>query len=116
MNEVDQESEEDLSLEGGRSQWSNSCEFVANLDDEELKEEVKRRYLPYLTSLNQDNLKKKKKGKLPKEATEALLNWWLSHISWPYPSVMNDWFRCSTVYTSSLNYSITLEFSGSRKS
>ncbi|KAF4394491.1 hypothetical protein G4B88_018641 [Cannabis sativa] len=32
-------------------------------------------------------LKKKKNGKLPKEARQQLLEWWSRHYKWPYPSV-----------------------------
>ena len=77
--------DEDMSSEGG-SQWTLSA-MSTSVDDEQLKEELKRRYGPYLNSLKQDSLKKKKKGKLPKEATDTLLTWWQSHIKWPYPTV-----------------------------
>jgi hypothetical protein len=30
--------------------------------------------------------KKKKKGKLPREARQALLDWWNVHNKWPYPT------------------------------
>ncbi|KAJ0007316.1 hypothetical protein Pint_29986 [Pistacia integerrima] len=38
-------------------------------------------------------MKKKKKGKLPKEARQQLLDWWNVHYKWPYPSVSLHFFR-----------------------
>ena len=32
-------------------------------------------------------MRKRKKGKLPKDATTALKTWWASNLVWPYPSV-----------------------------
>ena len=32
-------------------------------------------------------MRKRKKGKLPKDATTALKTWWTSNLVWPYPSV-----------------------------
>jgi hypothetical protein len=46
-----------------------------------------KKYSGYLSSLKQELSKKKKKGKLPKEARQKLLNWWELHYKWPYPSV-----------------------------
>ncbi|KAL6332622.1 hypothetical protein AAG906_009942 [Vitis piasezkii] len=36
--------------------------------------------------LLQEFMKKRKKGKLPKEARQQLLDWWSRHYKWPYPS------------------------------
>ncbi|KAJ4849000.1 Homeobox protein knotted-1-like let6 [Turnera subulata] len=55
-------------------------------EDQELKGQLLRRYSGYLGSLKQEFLKKKKKGKLPKEARQQLLDWWSRHYKWPYPS------------------------------
>lgn len=32
-------------------------------------------------------MRKKPKGKLPPEATDALKTWWEEHANWPYPNV-----------------------------
>jgi hypothetical protein len=32
-------------------------------------------------------MRKRKKGKLPKDATSALKAWWQGNLVWPYPSV-----------------------------
>ena len=53
----------------------------------ELKGQLLRKYSGYLGSLKQEFLKKKKNGKLPKEARQQLLDWWSRHYKWPYPSV-----------------------------
>lgn len=55
-------------------------------EDRELKGQLLRRYSGYLGSLRQEFLKKRKKGKLPKEARQQLLDWWNRHYKWPYPS------------------------------
>ncbi|XP_076886755.1 homeobox protein knotted-1-like 2 [Bidens hawaiensis] len=55
-------------------------------EDRELKNHLLRKYSGYLSSLKQELSKKKKKGKLPKEARQKLLSWWELHYKWPYPS------------------------------
>ncbi|XP_074270155.1 homeobox protein knotted-1-like LET6 isoform X1 [Silene latifolia] len=55
-------------------------------EDRELKGQLLRKYSGYLGSLRQEFLKKRKKGKLPKEARQQLLDWWTRHYKWPYPS------------------------------
>ncbi|XP_015881151.3 homeobox protein SBH1 isoform X1 [Ziziphus jujuba] len=55
-------------------------------EDRELKVQLLRKYGGYLGSLKQEFLKKKKNGKLPKEARQQLLDWWSRHYKWPYPS------------------------------
>ncbi|KAK7278013.1 hypothetical protein RJT34_23034 [Clitoria ternatea] len=54
--------------------------------DQELKEMLLRKYGGYLSSLRKEFLKKRKKGKLPKDARMVLLDWWNTHYKWPYPT------------------------------
>ncbi|RZS09202.1 hypothetical protein BHM03_00040257 [Ensete ventricosum] len=54
--------------------------------DKELKRHLLKKYGGYLSRLRQELSKKKKKGKLPKDARQKLLNWWQLHYKWPYPS------------------------------
>ncbi|KAI4349896.1 hypothetical protein L6164_010439 [Bauhinia variegata] len=54
--------------------------------DQELKEMLLRKYSGYLSSLRKEFLRKRKKGKLPKDARTALMNWWNTHYRWPYPT------------------------------
>lgn len=56
------------------------------VEDRDLKDKLLRKYRGYISSLKQEFSKKKKKGKLPKEARQALLNWWDIHNRWPYPT------------------------------
>lgn len=56
-------------------------------EDRELKGQLLRKYSGYIGSLKQEFMKKRKKGKLPKEARQQLLDWWSRHYKWPYPSV-----------------------------
>ncbi|XP_073158940.1 homeobox protein SBH1-like isoform X2 [Henckelia pumila] len=55
-------------------------------EDRELKGQLLRKYSGYLGNLKQEFMKKRKKGKLPKEARQQLLDWWSRHYKWPYPS------------------------------
>uniref|UniRef100_A0A0D9VYI0 Homeobox domain-containing protein n=1 Tax=Leersia perrieri TaxID=77586 RepID=A0A0D9VYI0_9ORYZ len=57
-------------------------------DDKELKRHLLKKYSGHLGSLRKELSKKKKKGKLPKEARQKLLTWWELHYRWPYPSEM----------------------------
>ncbi|XP_010555877.1 PREDICTED: homeobox protein SHOOT MERISTEMLESS-like, partial [Tarenaya hassleriana] len=58
----------------------------AQAEDRELKGQLLRKYSGYLGSLKQEFMKKRKKGKLPREARQQLLDWWNRHYKWPYPS------------------------------
>ncbi|KAK1419998.1 hypothetical protein QVD17_29490 [Tagetes erecta] len=53
---------------------------------QELKDTLLRKFGGRISSLKQEFTKKKKKGKLPKEARQTLLDWWSSHYKWPYPT------------------------------
>ncbi|KAK1268596.1 Homeobox protein knotted-1-like 1 [Acorus gramineus] len=61
-------------------------EINQHAEDRELKHHLLQKYKGYLSSLKQQLSKKKKKGKLPKEARQKLLQWWELHYKWPYPS------------------------------
>ena len=85
---------ESLSGLGGQNRSSeeelemNDDGFIdPQAEDKELKVQLLRKYSGYLGSLKQEFLKKKKNGKLPKEARQQLLEWWSRHYKWPYPSV-----------------------------
>ncbi|CAI9283845.1 unnamed protein product [Lactuca saligna] len=76
-----EKSEEDLSRgesEVPKSNWTN--------EDRALKEKLLRKYSKYISSLKHEFSNKKKKGKLPKEARQVLLDWWNVHYRWPYPT------------------------------
>ncbi|KAK4339739.1 hypothetical protein RND71_041201 [Anisodus tanguticus] len=78
-------SDEDLGCE--EMEAADSQESSANREgDNELKEMLMRKYSGYLSSLRNEFLKKRKKGKLPKDARIALLDWWNTHYRWPYPT------------------------------
>ncbi|PKA54231.1 Homeobox protein knotted-1-like 2 [Apostasia shenzhenica] len=65
---------------------AEAAEIDPRTEDKELKLHLLKKYSGYLSSLRQELSKKKKKGKLPKEARQKLLNWWELHYKWPYPS------------------------------
>lgn len=78
-------SEEELSC--GEAEASDSHESSApRAADQELKEMLMRKYSGYLSSLRKEFLKKRKKGKLPKDARTTLMDWWNTHCRWPYPT------------------------------
>ncbi|RWW88220.1 hypothetical protein BHE74_00002916 [Ensete ventricosum] len=76
-------SEEEPDASGGETDLSL---IDPHADDKELKHHLLKKYSGYLSSLRQELSKKKKKGKLPKEARQKLLSWWAMHYKWPYPS------------------------------
>ncbi|KAF3323926.1 homeobox protein rough sheath 1-like protein [Carex littledalei] len=64
----------------------NVQEIDPRAEEKELKYQLLKKYSGYISSLRQEFSKKKKKGKLPKEARQKLLSWWELHYKWPYPS------------------------------
>ncbi|GKV36425.1 hypothetical protein SLEP1_g44560 [Rubroshorea leprosula] len=75
-------SEEDLS--GGELE-----SFQIN-QDSQLKEKLLQKYRGYISNLKHEFSKSnKKKGKLPKESRQILLNWWNVNYQWPYPTVVS---------------------------
>uniref|UniRef100_A0A0E0P0R1 Homeobox domain-containing protein n=1 Tax=Oryza rufipogon TaxID=4529 RepID=A0A0E0P0R1_ORYRU len=80
---ISSSSEEDQEGSGGETELP---EIDAHGVDQELKHHLLKKYSGYLSSLKQELSKKKKKGKLPKDARQQLLNWWELHYKWPYPS------------------------------
>jgi hypothetical protein len=67
---------------GGLPEITSHC-----AEDKELKSHLLNKYSGYLSGLWRDLSKKKKKGKLPRDARQKLLHWWQLHYRWPYPSV-----------------------------
>ncbi|KAG2318723.1 hypothetical protein Bca52824_011936 [Brassica carinata] len=55
-------------------------------EDRDLKDRLLRKFGSGISSLKLEFSKKKKKGKLPREARQALLDWWSVHYKWPYPT------------------------------
>ncbi|PUZ68333.1 hypothetical protein GQ55_2G018400 [Panicum hallii var. hallii] len=76
-------SEDDMDPSGRENE---PPEIDPRAEDKELKYQLLKKYSGYLSSLRQEFSKKKKKGKLPKEARQKLLHWWELHYKWPYPS------------------------------
>ncbi|CAM0905263.1 unnamed protein product [Alopecurus aequalis] len=76
-------SEDDMDASGHENE---PPEIDPRAEDKELKYQLLKKYSGYLSSLRQEFSKKKKKGKLPKEARLKLLHWWELHYKWPYPS------------------------------
>lgn len=56
-------------------------------EEHELKDKLLRKYSGYISTLKHEFSKKKKKGKLPREARQTLFDWWNLHDKWPYPTV-----------------------------
>ncbi|XP_057493596.1 homeobox protein knotted-1-like 6 isoform X1 [Actinidia eriantha] len=64
----------------------NEGQEAQTSEDRELKDSLLRKYGSHISSLKLEFSKKKKKGKLPKEARKTLLQWWELHYKWPYPT------------------------------
>ncbi|CAO2828850.1 unnamed protein product [Amaranthus hypochondriacus] len=54
--------------------------------EQDLKNQLLRRFGSHISSLKLEFSKKKKKGKLPREARQMLFEWWNAHYKWPYPT------------------------------
>lgn len=81
-------SEEELSC--GEVDAPESQEYSSGAGtsgEQDLKGMLLRKYSGYLSSLRKEFLKKRKKGKLPKDARTTLMDWWNTHYRWPYPTV-----------------------------
>ncbi|CAI9756633.1 unnamed protein product [Fraxinus pennsylvanica] len=76
----------DMNGSSGEEIDVNNSVIDPQAGDGELKGQLLRKYSGYLGSLKQEFMKKRKKGKLPKEARQQLLDWWSRHYKWPYPS------------------------------
>lgn len=72
--------------------------------DRELKDMLLHKYSGYLGKLKKDFLKSRKKGKLPKDARSALMDWWNTHYRWPYPTVMDSIHANSVMKVRYLNF------------
>ncbi|VAH94655.1 hypothetical protein VPH35_067176 [Triticum aestivum] len=77
---------------GGSSEDEQETRDVAGLpsgEGKQLTSQLLDKYSSYLRSLWRDlsgKKKKKKSGRLPREACQRLLHWWQLHQGWPYPS------------------------------
>ncbi|EEF37041.1 homeobox protein knotted-1, putative [Ricinus communis] len=73
----------DEELSGGELE---AQEAQPSSKDRDLKDRLFRRFGSHISTLKLEFSKKKKKGKLPKEARQTLLEWWNVHYKWPYPT------------------------------
>ncbi|EES18954.1 homeobox protein knotted-1-like 10 [Sorghum bicolor] len=79
-------SSEDEPCSGDTEATDLGQEHSSRLADRELKEMLLKKYSGCLSRLRSEFLKKRKKGKLPKDARSALMDWWNTHYRWPYPT------------------------------
>ncbi|GJM94488.1 hypothetical protein PR202_ga11135 [Eleusine coracana subsp. coracana] len=79
-------SSEDEPCSGDTDVTDLGQEHSSRLADRELKEMLLKKYSGCLSRLRSEFLKKRKKGKLPKDARSALMDWWNTHYRWPYPT------------------------------
>ncbi|PAN17067.1 hypothetical protein GQ55_3G099900 [Panicum hallii var. hallii] len=79
-------SSEDEPCSGDTDAADVGQEHSSRLADRELKEMLLKKYSGCLSRLRSEFLKKRKKGKLPKDARSALMDWWNTHYRWPYPT------------------------------
>ncbi|KAM5572005.1 homeobox protein knotted-1-like 6 [Rosa sericea] len=78
-------SSDDEDLSGGEIDVQDS-DHQRTREDHELKDKLLRKYSGYISTLKHEFSKKKKKGKLPKDAKQILTDWWNLHYKWPYPT------------------------------
>lgn len=76
-------------------------------EDRDLKDRLLRRFGSHIGTLKLEFSKKKKKGKLPREARQTLLDWWNLHYKWPYPTVLST-FSISIFMSCNLEWTILL--------
>ncbi|KAF4348584.1 hypothetical protein F8388_008787 [Cannabis sativa] len=81
----EEEEEHEVSGGGGGGGEMEGLRMITQ-EDRELKEKLLRKYSGYISTLKLEFSKKKKKGKLPKQARQTLLDWWTLHYRWPYPT------------------------------
>ena len=60
---------------------------MARHAEEQVHQHLKRRHAACILSLRDEFMRKRKKGKLPPEATTTLKTWWQTNVVWPYPTV-----------------------------
>lgn len=71
---------------GGETATGEGRDVQMKSEDRELKERLLSKYGNHISTLKLEFSKKKKKGKLPKEARQILMEWWSVHYKWPYPT------------------------------
>ncbi|KAL6140167.1 hypothetical protein ACLB2K_058468 [Fragaria x ananassa] len=78
----------DLVGQGGSSEEAGVNENCIDprAKDWDIRAKLLQKYGGSLGSLSQELKKKKKNGKLPKEARVQLQEWWSRNYTWPYPS------------------------------
>nr|AWU46636.1 class 1 KNOX protein [Coryphopteris nipponica] len=85
--ELEDEEEEDEGAGGcGEVDFEMDASMDPQNEDKQLKDQLLRKYRGYISTLKHEFMKKKKKGKLPKDARQQLLDWWNEHYKWPYPT------------------------------
>nr|ADK26527.1 HERMIT-like protein 1 [Petunia x hybrida] len=84
-DELGAEPEEENDITGADGEADEKINDMCR--ESEIKDKLMRKYSGYIRSLKQEVCNKNnKKGKLPKEARQILLNWWTCHYKWPYPT------------------------------
>ncbi|CAM0881063.1 unnamed protein product [Alopecurus aequalis] len=79
-------SSDDEQCSGETDELDIGQEHSSRIADHDLKEMLLKKYSGCLSRLRSEFLKKRKKGKLPKDARTALMDWWNTHYRWPYPT------------------------------
>jgi len=80
-----------------RRAGDNKAGVLGRDAEEMLRAHLKRKHAAAILSLKEEFTRKRKKGKLPKDATTALKTWWQGNLVWPYPSVRGVSSRLSVV-------------------
>ncbi|XP_038714866.1 homeobox protein knotted-1-like 1 [Tripterygium wilfordii] len=80
-------------LSDGTSDVEQSCGEIeppesqaSSAQNQNIKGMLMRKYSDALGNLRKEFLRKRKNGKLSKDAKMVLLDWWNDHYRWPYPT------------------------------
>lgn len=71
---------------GGAGIVGGSPVTSADEDERELQASVKRKFVEAMEQLQSTHVPKKRRGNLPKEATDAFRDWFNEHYEHPYPT------------------------------
>ena len=80
------QSTDDVALSSDEELSRGEIDIQDAQSNRQLKDKLLGMYGSDISSLKLEFSKKRKKGKLPEEARQTLLDWWNLHSKWPYPT------------------------------
>ncbi|KAL8534222.1 hypothetical protein ACS0TY_010285 [Phlomoides rotata] len=77
---------DDVALSSDEELSRGEIEIQDVQSNRQLKDKLLGMYGSHISSLKLEFSKRRKKGKLPKEARQTLFDWWNLNCKWPYPT------------------------------